>query len=558
VTEEEFQDVFPFDTDRRYQKKIVQTIDDFFTNKNKKNLVACLPTAIGKSAISVALARHYGNAYFLTSQKSLQRQYKKDFSGIGMNLVLGKYNYTCKVNNSLKCDAGVCVNPKEFDKAVPKDSRFRYDTSAGKGAGLCRDCPYLVARDRALKSDLCCMNYAYFFNMVRADKLMDDPSRRKIQKRKLLVLDECHGLEKELISFMTTKISITDFKEFELGRIVNIPNVKLSDDEKFDWLFGECLAKFQATYKNEMIFLSEMNQKDSAFRLQTRKTKYLDTIVCMIRRLQEQMESVEVPGVVIQKNQFEISFKPLFSAEIAMSYLYEFADKILFMSATVFDKNQYYKTVGIKAEESAFINCGSPIPLEKRPVKVLNAVTLNYKEKERNKPKLLELVRDILNHHQGERGIIHTVNFDIAEFLMDSLGDDRLVMPRGKERDRQIHNFMTSSRDDLVLISPSLTEGISLDDELSRFSIICKMPFGNLGDPWIKKRMEIDNNWYAAETVQSLVQMTGRVVRSPEDEGVNYILDKGFQYLFQMNHHKFPKWWKESIKVVKNGECWKS
>jgi Rad3-related DNA helicase len=547
-----FKECFPFDEARMYQEQIVAAVDKSFVANEKKYVIACLPTAIGKSAISVALANHYGDTYFLTSQKSLQKQYIKDFASFGMKMVQGRYNYTCSLNTELKCDMGVChSNPAEFNRTVPKSQR----TPNGK---MCTDCPYLVARNEALTAPLSNMNYTYFFNMVLADELQSDNPDYvpKIQKRDMIVLDETHQLASELISFMTTKIAVNDLKEFELTNLVRIPKEKLSDDDKFTWLFDTCLKAFQSRWRNELASLESMTPNDPNMYFQTRKTKYLDTIVCMINRLRAALDETETPGVVVQMNPFEISFKPLFAGKIAHNYLYKFADKVLLMSATVFNKKQFCKNVGIDTLEATYITCTSPIPKERRPIKVIPSINLGYKHKEANKPKLLAMVKDILSHHKGERGIIHTVNYDIASFLVENLADDRLILPRGKERDAKIEQFINSDREDLVLISPSLTEGISLDDDLSRFSVICKLPYKNLGDPWIKARMEVDENWYNTETLHTLVQMTGRVVRSPEDTGVNYILDANFPMFFRKNIQVFPKWWKESIKIIRDG-VWK-
>jgi Rad3-related DNA helicase len=370
------------------------------------------------------------------------------------------------------------------------------------------------------------------------------------------LVSNCHNLESELISFMESKISVQDLKEFELTGLVRIPKQTMTEAQKFKWLFSKCLEAYKSRYANELSTLEEMNNNDNEYYFQTRKTKYLDSIVCMICRLKDQLEATKTPGVCVQTSPFEISFKPLFADRIAHNYLYKFADRILFMSATVYNKKQYCKNVGLDEEEMTYITCTSPIKSENRPLKVMPYISLSYKNKEANKPKLLRTVKEILEHHEGERGIIHTVNYDIAKFLVEELQDPRLVLPRGKERDAKIDNFMTSSKEDLVLISPSLTEGISLNDDLSRFSVICKLPFKNLGDPWVKKRMEVDEQWYSTETVHSLVQMTGRVVRSPDDYGVNYILDSQFPYFFRNNIHSFPKWWKDSISIIKEGDPW--
>ena len=52
------------------------------------------------------------------------------------------------------------------------------------------------------------------------------------------------------------------------------------------------------------------------------------------------------------------------------------------------------------------------------------------------------------------------------------------------DRDEVITKHIDST-EPTVLISPSLHLGLDLKDDLSRFQIIVKVPYGNLGDRWI-------------------------------------------------------------------------
>jgi len=55
------------------------------------------------------------------------------------------------------------------------------------------------------------------------------------------------------------------------------------------------------------------------------------------------------------------------------------------------------------------------------------------------------------------------------------------------DRDEVITKHIDST-EPTVLISPSLHLGLDLKDDLSRFQIIIKVPYGNLGDRWISAR----------------------------------------------------------------------
>jgi Rad3-related DNA helicase len=124
----------------------------------------------------------------------------------------------------------------------------------------------------------------------------------------------------------------------------------------------------------------------------------------------------------------------------------------------------------------------------------------------------------------------------------------RFVYPRGKNRQIILDKFYRSKNKELVLLSPSLMEGLDLKGDLSSFSIIVKIPYASLADKWVKAKMNYTKDWYGANTVQKLLQSCGRHIRSADEIGVTYILDSNFSTLYNMNRKMFPKWW---IKLLK-------
>jgi Rad3-related DNA helicase len=103
---------------------------------------------------------------------------------------------------------------------------------------------------------------------------------------------------------------------------------------------------------------------------------------------------------------------------------------------------------------------------------------------------------------------------------------------------------------DGVVISPSIEKGYSFDNELSRFQIVAKVPYGYLGDPHIKLNSDRDPNWYARQTVLRLVQMCGRSIRGVNDYATTYVIDDNVLKLIKFNRHLFPYWFLESIKQL--------
>jgi Rad3-related DNA helicase len=100
-----------------------------------------------------------------------------------------------------------------------------------------------------------------------------------------------------------------------------------------------------------------------------------------------------------------------------------------------------------------------------------------------------------------------------------------------------------------VLLSPSMTEGLDLRDDLSRFQIVAKVPYASLADPYVKTRMELDPDWYQLQTALTLVQALGRSVRSSDDHAISYIIDGDFARFMSQAQSILPDWWLDSIEI---------
>src|SRR5712691_8282163 len=134
------------------------------------------PPGVGKSHVAMTLARWSGDAYLLTSQKLLQDQYEREFGG-SLQLVKGRDNYPCE------------LYPAEL----------RVTTSHGK----CRrprgpqcQCPYVRAKTAALNGPIFCTNTAYFATLRHWHA-------EQLRRRRLLIIDEAHHLESQLVSVFT-------------------------------------------------------------------------------------------------------------------------------------------------------------------------------------------------------------------------------------------------------------------------------------------------------------------------------------------------------------------
>ena len=143
--------------------------------------------------------------------------------------------------------------------------------------------------------------------------------------------------------------------------------------------------------------------------------------------------------------------------------------------------------------------------------------------------------------------VVHNCNsYKIANYIEQNCWNERLLFHKSDDRDDILQKFMKST-EPLVLVSPSMTEGVDLKDDLARWEIIVKIPYPYLGDKQVSRRMEVDPDWYVWQTCLKLVQSYGRIFRSETDWGSAYIFDSGAQYFIHKYKHILPKWFLEAI-----------
>ena len=98
---------FPFPTPRPKQIDILKEIESAGFNSGYTKIILESPTGSGKSAIAISVAMSLGSSYTVVSTKELQSQYAKDFPWVRM--AKGKTNFQCEVKDDfIKSSKFVC------------------------------------------------------------------------------------------------------------------------------------------------------------------------------------------------------------------------------------------------------------------------------------------------------------------------------------------------------------------------------------------------------------------------------------------------------------------
>ena len=506
---------------------------------DKKYILCELPVGSGKSDFSINysgwLTKSFGNSFILTPQKILQKQYEDSFAPHLIGSLMGKGNYECKFKNT-NCDIGSDIKP---------------DCYSG-------NCPAKIAKEHALASPNMVLNYTLALLLFKyADK-------RKFPSRKLMILDECHTLENHLTEF--NAVSITEYRCKKIG--VNYKSHK-TIERALEWIEAEyynAVSKKLSEYVRiadainaEIEFAPRKLTKDeqSVFKNAKELTEHAEALDFILRY---SIEELNEQFVVVQDGNKGWKFKELFGGRVFHSLVKPMADKFLFMSSTILHSENFCKNIGINPNEAAFLSLPSEFPVDNRPIVLDPVCKLNYEFFEdknySNRQNLVVKVKEILDQHGEDSGIIHTSSFKFAEWLVNELGGivEHTILhhnpsvKNGTSRDMVIDEYLrVASTSPTILVSPSITEGLDLVGPLGKFAIFIKVPFPNMQDSWVKRRMELSREWYNRQAFTSIIQGGGRIVRSRDDEGIVYILDASFDYLFNQMKDRVPEWWSDSL-----------
>ncbi len=477
----------------------------------EKFMAAELPTGVGKSAVAVSLGRALAasgkKTYVLTSQKVLQDQYAGDFD---MPDIRSSSEFHCSKVGTTCSEAG----------------KFRAATNSPP----CQSCPYRSAKERFVGSHMGVTNYSYF--------LSETAFVGQLTKRDLLILDEAHNVEKEVRSWATVSLS-----EEWCSRELRTQVPRLRDNQLFAWVTtGEYADKlrFAKVRLNKELSAAVRSERKSAGAL-ARKLSFVEQHLGAVERLAplgHEDVSMSWEGKNLVLRPFDVS-------GMVEEALYSKADKVLLMSATLLDKDEFFRSAAVP-QSSVYLSLPTPFRREAYGVMYYPLARVTQKGlDDAGRANLVKGVRAVLRDNPASKGIIHTGNYELLKMLQQHLGEnDRMLWQNTATDRRRILEEHVSTDRPTMLVSPGMTEGIDLRDELSRVQVILKVPWPSLGDPIVDRMSKTRPRWYAWSTAKTLVQAAGRSVRSMDDWAKTYVFDTSYEGFVRQWGSLLPGWMK--------------
>lgn len=524
------------------QTKLLRSVEKAF-NRGKKFVICCAPTGTGKSFLAKTISGlgslptnkfqeailsysafkqdfsgNYINeidcisqppfgTFALTITRSLQDQYLKLFPDT--DILKGKTNYICDVDPHFDVETAPCVLvPRIRDECWEKNR-----------------CPYYNSRNKSLLSRFAVLNYKMFLSLPN-----------HVKRKNFIICDEASELEDELTKQFSAEINYERLKQYG----VEYKTLITEDRDKTRTWIGGIIFNISEQIN---VLINRVNKKHRTLsqpeKIKLQYLKHLHKSLTTVDILWRECE------YVIDKDSKKVIITPL-KVNRLTKYIFDYAENVLLMSATIIDHKNFAKNLGIADYE--YVEVDSDFDSKKSPIYVSSKNKLNFKNLTNTLPAICDQIKVITEHHKNEKGIIHTHSNEITKFIKNKLEYNKRFLFRDEFSNNEVILKQHYETDfPTVLVSPSLAFGVDLKDHLARFQIIVKLPFPPLSSKHIKRLFETDKNWYENKMLNALVQACGRATRSKNDFSTTYILDGNVVNTLKRTKDKLPKYFIDRI-----------
>lgn len=471
-----------------------------------------------------------GRVAVLTSTKGLQSQLVDDFGSIGLRDIRGMNNYVCHEmekellhgHQSATCDEGPCRAGYKCELA-----------SSG--------CDYFNAQRTARESDALVTNYAYWMG-IHAQKDDDGAPRQDLGGRDWLVCDEAQDALDELGGHLAIDIGL-----WEIERA--FPNHHAPDNSAPMSQWKQWAAALDTHAQASISVLS--SEIKSGDKSRATLTHYRE-----LRDLQRRLHALTcAKGEWVhelsrdRRGRLGIRFDPVWPASYAEECLFLGVDKVVLTSATIRPKT--LELLGVANGKFDFTEYKSGFPVDRRPFVWVPTVRVRY-DMDAGLARLWAAKIGGIVRSQGQRkGVIHTVSYARAKYLLDyaDFGRDTRIVFHESGGMRQAVEEFKSACPPAVLISPSVGTGFDFPGDECRYQIIGKVPFPDTRNKVMEARQKRDPDYFAYVAAQNLVQMAGRGMRSSDDWCQNFIVDDQWGWFGKKYGHFMPQWFMDACRV---------
>lgn len=498
------------------------------------------PTGAGKTLIGEMVRRLITNrALYVCHGLGLQDQFVRDFPDAAV--LKGKTNYPTHLAPFPDTTAADCNRHKPTKKEV--------SDGAEPGEALCswcpdvKRCPQAVALDTALTAELAVVNTSLLF--ARMSQVAPG--------RGLVVIDEADTLETLMMGELEFRVSAGTLRR--IG--VQAPKKGSHSPTLAKWIKND-LATAVSRGVRDLSSVLVGDPEDVTARRQQRQ------LMGLLKRCPDMAREVESDEWVRDYDKTDgFILKPVRASDFSQEMLWKWAPLWLLMSATLVSTDEMMDSLGMDGMRVETVTVPMTFPIENRTIHAVPIAAMTAANKDEAWPAMARAIKGIQELHPEDKILVHTVSYDLAKYLsLNARGDGRAVynyndstsrdqaVQQFKDDRRGLDVFDVEGRRPAIMFAPSLDRGFDFKGDEARVVVVAKVPYPYLGDQQVSARLHTrgGQQWYTVQTVRSLIQMTGRGVRSADDWCTSYILDSTFlTKLWKKDKRLLPKWWREAV-----------
>jgi Rad3-related DNA helicase len=538
-----------------HQWEGIQEVVQHFSN-GKRAVFLDANTGAGKTLIADSVRRVLQERYRTTERdwcvytcttKTLQDQVLRDFPYA--RVIKGRSNYPTfdrpddfPTITAETCDAALSRYPA-CSSCPPNEALFDKEVRHCSQCHPFAACPYQVAKTEAATAQLAVANTSYLLYESNAYNAI-------FTGMPLVIVDEADMLEQEIMRYVEVVLSDRMLKQLGIGP----PRRKTIPSSWVEWASQDALPAI--AHKRNLL---SPNSKDHNERREHSKWANLHqrfTDLSRVKTDDDGYDYIELEEGWVYTGDRGVHFKPIRVDGYARKLLWEKAKRWLLMSATIISPEIEAQNLGLEDHEWAVVSIDSNFDPRRRPIYIENIAPMSHKNKATSYPPMMSSINDLLDDYPDERVLIHTVSYELTAHTYDYLSrtghSGRLfTYKNAREREGALNRFLESANG--VMLAPSFDRGIDLAGDACRVVVIVKIPFPNLGDKQISARLyskprSQGQAWYDMQTIRTLVQMSGRAMRTADDYCEIYILDSQFmEKIYRKRKAMLPEWWKKAL-----------
>lgn len=556
---------------------------DALMERQEAILMMSAPPGTGKSLLAAAWAALQGQDLLYTCvTHDLQAQWCRSFPGLAAE-VKGRDNYpTSRFPEAFAPGRPGHVSCADCDRkaATDKNGEKVYKCS------LCADpkaCPYRVAKGAALQAPHAVLNLAYYIREVQAARSSfsvaeverqahcwdcgtplrsaaipacaacrwlrcpvcgacgDGCPGGPVYRERLVVVDEADQLPAVIEGALTVSLDPRQISALGLPELrYQTANAEHQRQEWLPWLglaierLGEAAERLRQERPTTVTGRARARRRIRAL------TERADALARVQSDLAANPDSWVRGGGPAE-------WRPLSAAPHARHMVFRHARRWLLMSGSYLGRELECAQLGLDPAQVGWVDVPHTFPVANRRVYYWPAASMTYRNKESAWPEVTRAMDMILDAYP-ERALVHTHSYELQRYVLaHSRHATRLLgYTRAAERDSYLAAFKLLPG--AVLVAPSLTRGISLDNDLCRCICVLKMAAPSLGDPQVATRLHTPDGWlwYKGEIMRDLIQAIGRGTRSETDWCDSWILDAEFARVWALQH-LLPSWFVEGV-----------